>query len=164
MLSPQTIDWGRAHLRSTIGSYALIYVVDPGIVAKVGFIEPEEVQVQRHLAECGWALPVLGYVQSLQLPQDVSHAFCAQHGLRELPQDMLCCCCGWLLSVLLMPEADPAIWSHFTAKEVYAFMEQVSDYCLRELDVIWDAEDRHVAVYQGSLVALDLGNPEADCW
>ncbi len=125
-------------------------------------MEAEELQLR--LAERGWALPVLGYAQDLQLPGSISKAFCAEHGLRELPEDMVACCCGWPLSVLLMLEADTVIRESFDALTIAEFIEQVSTYCIDELGEVWEAEERHVAVYQGHLVALDCGDPEADCW
>jgi hypothetical protein len=162
-LSPQTIDWTQALLRSSIGAYGLVYEVAPGVMAKVGFILPEEAERQGRLAERGWALPVLGYAQDLDLPRFISKAVCAEHGLRELDEDMVACCCDAPLSVLLMPEADPAIWEHFDEAAVAAFIAQVDAYCSAELGADWDAEDRNVAVYQGRLVALDFGDPEAPC-
>lgn len=163
-LSPETIDWKRALLRSTIGAYALIYEVAPGVVAKVGFVAAEESERQGRLAERGWALPVLGYAGDLDLPRFISKAVCAEHGLRELPEDMVACCCDSPLAVLLMPEADPAIWEYFDALTIAEFIEQVDAYCFEELGEQWDGEERNVAVYQGHLVALDFGDPEADCW
>ena len=38
----ETIDWEHAKLLSAAGAYGVIYRVAPGLVAKVGFILPEE--------------------------------------------------------------------------------------------------------------------------
>ena len=69
-VSPETIDWEHARLLSAAGAYGLIYQVAVGLVAKVGFVEPEEADVQRRLAE-RWrpeeALPLL-QVHQLKRP------------------------------------------------------------------------------------------------
>jgi hypothetical protein len=164
LISPQAIDWERALLRSASGGYALIYEVIPGVVAKVGFVEPEEASLQGKLAQRGWPLPVIGYAQATDLPPAITQAVCSEHGLRELPQDMIACSCGRPLSVLLMPEADPDVWAHFDAPTVARFIEQVSSYCFEEPGERRNAEERNVAVYRGRLVALDCGDPDAPCW
>ncbi len=111
----ETIDWEHAKLLSAAGAYDLIYRVAPGLVAKVGFILPEEPHLQQRLAACGKALPVLGYAENVALPLTISRTFCARHGRRSLPEDMIICCCGARLGVLLMPEADTAIWERYDA-------------------------------------------------
>jgi len=40
---------------SAAGAYGVIYRVAPGLVAKVGFILPEEARLQQRLAACGKA-------------------------------------------------------------------------------------------------------------
>jgi hypothetical protein len=161
---PEMIDWEHARLLSAAGAYGLIYRVAEGVVAKIGFIEPEEAAFQRLLAAAGKALPVLAYAETMCLPPKISRTFCARHGRRLLPKDMIVCCCGMSLGVLLMPEADTAIWETFDALTIAEFLEEVSSYCFEELGHIWDAEDRNLAIYDGQLVALDFGNPDANCY
>src|SRR5713101_1288448 len=100
-VAPETIDWEGARLLSAAGAYGLIYRVTPGLVAKVGFILPEEARLQQRLAACGQALPVLGYAENVALPLMISRTCCARHGRRSLPEDMIICCCGARLGVLL---------------------------------------------------------------
>jgi hypothetical protein len=163
-IAPETIDWERARLLSAAGAYGLIYRITDGLVAKVGFVEPEEAHLQQRLAVRGHALPVLGYAEDIDLPLTISRTFCARHGRRSLPKDMIICCCGARLGVLLMPEADTAIWDHFDSLSIAEFLEEVSAYCFEELERNWDASERNLAIYQGRLVALDFGDPEANCW
>jgi hypothetical protein len=162
-VAPETIDWEGATLLSAAGAYGLIYRVAPGLVAKVGFVAPEEAHLQQRLAACGKALPVLGCAEDIPLPVMISRTFCARHGQRALPQDMIICCCGAPLSVLLMPEADTAIWETYDALTIAEFLEEVSSYCYEELGHTWDAAERNLAIYNGHLVALDFGDLEADC-
>lgn len=85
-------------------------------------------------------------------------------GRRSLPENMIICCCGARLGVLLMPEADTAIWEQYDVLTIAEFLEEVSSYCYEELGHTWDATERNLAVYNGHLVALDFGDPEADCY
>jgi len=160
----ETIDWEHARLLSAAGAYGLIYRVAPGLVAKVGFILPEEAHLQQRLATCGKALPVLGYAEDVSLPLMISRTCCARHGRRWLPEDMIICCCGARLGVLLMPEADTAIWEQYDMLTIAEFLEEVSTYCFEEFGHTWDVAERNLAIYNGHLVALDFGDPEADCY
>jgi len=162
-VSINDIDWEQAKLLSAIGAYGLIYRVAPGLVVKVGFIEPEEAELQQRLAGLGKTLPVLAYVEACDVPQIISQTFCAQHGRRSLPKDMIICCCGSPLDVLLMPEADTAIWDHYDDLTIAEFLEEIDTFCF-EQGVVWDVSERNLAMYSGRLVALDWGNPEAPCW
>lgn len=163
-ISLETIDWEHATLLSAAGAYGLIYRVATNVVAKVGFILPEEADLQRRMAVRGQALPVLEYAEDVCLPLKISRAFCARHGRRVLPEDMIMCCCGARLGVLLMPEADTAVWDRFGALAIAEFLEEVDTYCFEELGHNWDAEERNLAIYQGHLIALDFGDKEADCY
>lgn len=163
-VSLDPIDWEHVPLLSAAGAYGLIYRVVHGLVAKVGIIAREEADLQQHLAACGKALPVLGYAEDVSLPLTISRMFCAQHGRRALPKDMITCCCGMPLSVLLMPKADTAIWETFDALTIAEFLEETSSYCYEELGHVWDAEERNLAIYNGHLIALDFGDTEARCY
>jgi hypothetical protein len=163
-ISPEPVDWEHATLLSANEAYGLIYRIAPNLVAKVGFILPEETDLQQRLAARGQALPVLEYALDVSLPLKISQMFCAKHGRRVLPEDMIICFYGAPLIVLLMPKTDTAIWDRFDALTIAEFMEEVSTYCFEELGHTWDAEERNLAIYQGHLVALDFGDPEADCY
>ena len=87
-------------------------------------------------------------------------------GRRWLPKDMIicCCCCGARLGVLLMPEADTTIWETYDALTIAEFLEEVSTYCFEAFRHTWDEAERNLAIYNGHLVALDFGDPEANCY
>ena len=55
----ETIDWEHAKLLSAAGAYGVIYRVAPGLVAKVGFILPEEARLQQCLPQllCRMLIP-----------------------------------------------------------------------------------------------------------
>jgi hypothetical protein len=164
-ITPETIDWGNAVLLTTAGAYGLVYRIAEGLVAKVGLIEPQEVKLQQRLADLGKALPVLAYAECVSLPFKISEAFCARHGLRVLAEDMVICCCDMPLAVLVMPEADTAIWDNeYDSLEIAEFIEEIDTFCLEELGHNWDAEERNLAIYQRHLVALDFGDPDANCY
>ena len=162
-VSIKSISWDGAQLFSAMGSYALIYRVAPGVVAKVGLVERQEVELQQRVAETGRALPVWDYEERIAVPSSISETFCSEHGNRSLPDDMVSCSCGEPLSILLMPEANLAIWKHFDALSIAEFMEEVSTYCLEEFDFSWDCAERNLAIHQGHLVALDFGDAEEHC-
>jgi hypothetical protein len=113
------IDWRQ---RKVIGGggLAVVYEVAPGVVAKVGDVQPEEAQAQRYFARQGQALPVWDYAEEVALPDEVSREVCAIHGERRsfLP-DGYGCTCGSAQAVLLMPKADVA---GVKAEEAQAFM------------------------------------------
>ena len=100
----------------------------------------------------------------MALPLEMSRTFCAKPGRRVLPKDMIICCCGIPLSVLLMPEADTAIWETYDVLTIAEFLEEVGTSCFEELGHAWDAEERNLAIFEDHLVALDFGDPEADCY
>jgi hypothetical protein len=91
-----------------LGGYAVVYRVAPGVAAKVGRIEPEEVEAQRHFARQGLALPVWDYRSSWPVPKRIDREVCPVHGLRReiLPAGYTCTCGSQEHAVLLMPEAD----------------------------------------------------------
>jgi hypothetical protein len=148
------IDWRQRKLIGG-GGLAVIYEVAPGVVAKVGDVQPEEARAQRYFARQGQALPVWDYAEEVALPDEVSQEVCAIHGERSsfLP-DGYECTCGSAQAVLLMPKANVA---GVKAEEAQAFMAGFAQDCYEQLGRYWDARPANVARYQGRLVALDFG-------
>jgi hypothetical protein len=152
------IDWSK---RAPIGmgGYAVVYRVAHGIVAKVGHIEPEEAEVQRHFARQALALPVLDYREAWPVPDLIDREVCPVHGLRrEILPEGYTCTCGSNHGVLLMPEADLSVDP--TSTEYRAFVMGFSRDCEQQLGHTWDARPANVACYRGDLVALDFGAEE----
>lgn len=148
------------------GAYRAVYRVAPGLVVKIGLIDPDEVDAQHHLAAQARALPVLGYDEVPELPNWLERHACALCSSRDAGvqpndggnlSDYYTCSCG-MQSAVLMPEAVPvAMGDSSPDDEIAAFMREIKAICLEELDRPWDAAARHVARYQGRLVALDFG-------
>jgi hypothetical protein len=153
------IDWSEC-VPAGMGGYAVVYRVAPGVVAKVGRIEPEEVAAQRHFARQGLALPVFDYRAGWPVPERIDREVCPLHGLRQEllpPAAGYACTCGWLVhDMLLMPEADAAPLDP-TSIEYRAFVLGFSRDCEGQLGRLWDARPANVARYRGRLVALDFG-------
>jgi hypothetical protein len=154
-----TVEWAECEWIG-LGGYAVVYRVAPGVAAKVGRIEPEEVEAQRHFARQGLALPVWDYRASWQVPERIDREVCPVHGLRREilpPAAGNFCTCGSLEhAVLLMPEADDDPID--TRSTVYrAFLLGFLRDCELQLGRIWDARPANVARYRGRLVALDFG-------
>ncbi|MCQ3972396.1 MAG: hypothetical protein DPW09_02995 [Anaerolineae bacterium] len=152
------IDWSK-RTPVGMGGYAVVYRVAPGVVAKVGHIEPEEVAAQRHFAGQALALPVLDYREAWPVPDAIDREACPVHGLRRqiLPEGHSCTC-GSDHGVLLMPEADLSVDT--TSAEYTAFVLGFLRDCLQQLGHCWDARPANVARYGGNLVALDFGEEE----
>jgi hypothetical protein len=128
------------------------------VVAKVGQIEPSEVEAQRHFAGQGLALPVFDYQQQVELPPAVGREVCPVHGLRVdiLPEEGYTCTCGTPQAVLLMPAADDDL-DGVDQAELAAFLSDFAQRCEQEVGLRWDSRALNVARYQGRLVALDFG-------
>jgi hypothetical protein len=161
--APPTIDaihW-RHRVPIGMGGYAMVYHVAPGLVAKVGRIDLEEVEVQRDFATCGHALPVYDYRAQVDLPQIVTREVCPRHGpRRDILPDGQDCLCGEWLDVLLMPEADVTEIDS-TNPVIKAFMDAITAECLTRHERAWDARPSNVAWYHDRLVALDFGEESA---
>ena len=155
------IDWeARQHLG--MGGFAVVYRLAPGVAAKVGRIEPAEVEAQRYFARQFLALPVWDYQAGCRVPLAVSQEVCPRHGLRrEILPSGQSCACGQPLDVLVMPEADPT-WVDTSSAEYRAFVMFFGRDCQTQLDRIWDARPANVTYYQGRLVALDFGEERPD--
>lgn len=151
------IDWSKCE-PAGMGGYAVVYRVAPGLVAKVGRIEPEEAAAQRHFARQGLALPVFDYHADWPVPERIDRELCPLHGLRQeiLPEGYHCTCGSLAHAVLLMPETDDAPVDPASV-EYRAFVLGFSRDCLQQLSRLWDARPANVARYQGRLVALDFG-------
>lgn len=155
------IEWDRRKIIDG-GGYALVYEVAPGVVAKVGNLEPDEVEAQEHFAAQGKALPVWDYKSMVDLPLEVSKEACPFHGARAdiLPfgpdDEDWACTCGELQAILLMPRAEE-VGQETSPEDLASFMEDVSTACWVELNRCWDLRPANVARYQGHLVALDFG-------
>ena len=143
-----------------VGSYSVLYKLAPGLVAKVGLIEPEEAKAQEYFATLGLALPVIDYGFQVGVGEKVSRDVCSVHGIRPVVENY--CSCGHSQAVLLMPEAHPP--RGYTEPEIITFMDHVSDIYARLFEQTWDYTMRNVAMYQGHLVALDFGDPEREDW
>lgn len=139
----------------TGSSSGVIFRVAPGVVAKVGFVLPSEMKVQRYFAQRGLALPVLDYQEELKVPDAVSRKTCAVHGMRKRPKEDRTCTCGKPQDVLLMPEANKI--GRGGQKKVRAFMLEFTQTVATELKQIWDGQRDHIGRYQGRLVAMDFG-------
>lgn len=155
------INWRKARLLSG-GGYAVIFRVAPGVVAKVGLIEPVEAERQRWAAAHGWALPVLDYEENAELPYNVTRRACPVHGARRnyLDADEELCLCGEALGVLVMPEAqevtDPADLATGTALQTQVAVAQTQRWpgsCL-------DDRPANVMRWQGQVRLIDFGEPE----
>ena len=151
------IDWSKCE-PAGMGGYAVVYRVAPGVVAKVGRIEPEEAAAQRHFARQGLALPVLDYRAAWPAPERIDRELCPRHGLRQeiLPEGYPCTCGTLAHDVLLMPETDAAPVDP-TSIDCQAFVMGFSRDCEAQLGHLWDARPANVARYRGRLVALDFG-------
>jgi PRTRC genetic system protein C len=138
------------------GGYAVVYRIND-FALKVGRIEPDEVEAQRHFATQGLALPVLSYQPELDLPEAVSRELCPRHGLRQeiLPLDQPCSC-DEAQAALLMPVADCDL-AGVAPDEIRAFIAGFARACETQLGRFWDTRPSNVACYQGRLVALDFG-------
>ena len=155
------VNWHSPDLEQVnVGGYSVLYKLAPGLVAKVGLIEPEEAKAQEYFSTLGLALPVIDYGSQVGVGEKVSHDVCSVHGIRPVVENY--CSCGHSQAVLLMPEAHPPIG--YKEAEILTFMDHVSDLYARLFDATWDYQKRNVAVFQGHLVALDFGNPEREDW
>jgi len=136
-----------------MGGYAVVYDWQ-GQALKVGGIEPDEVEAQRHFAGQGLALPVLGYWPEIDLPESISREVCPVHGVRReiLPAEHQSCSSGEPQAALLMPVADGG-----EADELRAFIAGFAQDCEQQLGRFWDTRPGNVARYRGRLVALDFG-------
>ncbi len=130
----------------------------PGVAAKIGQIEPAEVEAQRHFANRDLALPVFDYQEQVELPPAVGREACPVHGLRVdiLPEEGYACTCKLPQAVLLMPAADDDL-DGVDQAELTAFLSDFVQRCEQELGLQWDSRALNVARYQGRLVALDFG-------
>ena len=149
------IDWSKC-TPAGMGGYAVVYRVAPGVVAKVGQVEPEEVAAQRHFAGQALALPVLDYQEEWPVPNQIDREVCPVHGLRrEILPEAYTCTCGSDHGVLLMPEAELPVDTN--SAEYRAFIMGFSRDCEQQLGHLWDARPANVARYRGKLIALDFG-------
>ncbi len=131
---------------------------------KAGLVEPEEVAIQQQLAQRGLALPVLDYEERVVASESVRRAVCSQHGIRPVIANT--CTCNETVGVLLMPQASPLPerMSAAYSQRIDLFMERVSEVCVTELGVAWDAVRKNVARFGSRLVALDFGDPDREDW
>ena len=74
-----------------IGGYSVLYRLAPGLVAKVGLIEPEEAKAQSYLAGLGLALPVIDYGFQVGVGEKVSKDVCSVHGIRPVVENYCSC-------------------------------------------------------------------------
>src|SRR5436190_17889364 len=159
IITPQAVAGiaGRRRRCIDLGGYAVVYRVGSDRIAKVGQIEPEEVEAQRYLARLNQALPVIDYAETVELPSRLHHETCPVHGLRKaFLGDGYYCTCDLSVDVLLMPLADTDL-SRVSAAEIQAFRMAIAEICERDLHRCWDDRPANVARYQGHLVALDFG-------
>ncbi|MHB8598386.1 MAG: hypothetical protein ACYDER_16405 [Ktedonobacteraceae bacterium] len=153
-----TINWQHPLERINLGGHSVIYRPAPGIVAKIGLVEPEEAEAQQHMAQLGKALPVLDYHPLVRVAGQISRDMCSEHGVRPVMPDT--CSCGYAQSVLLMPEAARPIGVDERVLET--FMQEMRRVCKRELGLDWTITPRNVGVYKRRLVGLDFGIPEPE--
>ena len=159
------VNWESADLAPyDVGGYSVIYQLVPGLVMKAGLIEPEEVAIQQQLAQRGLALPVLDYDEQVVASERVRRAVCSEHGIRPVVANR--CTCHETVGVLMMPQASPLPerMSAVASQEIDRFMERVSEICVTELGVAWDAVRKNVARFGSRLVALDFGDPDREDW
>lgn len=146
-----------------MGGLAVVYRVSPGVVAKVGRIDPKEAEAQDYFARRLKAVPVWDFQEDWKCPQTVAKEVCPVHGLRPeagiLDPDQHFCTCYGGQDILLMPEADDA-WIDPQSVEFEAFKLGFLRECEQELGRCWDARPANVARYLGNLVALDFGEEE----
>jgi hypothetical protein len=153
------VNWESAGLRPIdVGGYGVIYSVAPGLIAKVGLIEQDEVEAQRFLASMGLALPVLDFAGAHDTSEAVRKTVCSVHGARPVVKDT--CTCHEPVAVLFMPEAHGI--EAFSEREIERFMVTIAAICQTQLGRLWDMRVHNVASYRGLLVALDFGDPERD--
>jgi len=159
----KSIDWKSRGDPIGMGGLAVVYRLSPGIVAKVGRIDPGEAQAQDFFARHLKAVPVWDYQENLECPRSVAKEVCPVHGIRPkegiIDPDQHMCTCYGSQDVLLMPEADTP-WIDTKSEEYQAFMLGFLKECHQELDRCWDARPSNVAKYLGNLVALDFGEEE----
>jgi len=153
-----TINWQHPFERINLGGYSVIYRPAPGIVAKIGLVEPDEVVAQQHMAQLEKALPVLDYHPLVKVAAQISRDMCSEHGVRPVIRGA--CGCGFAQSVLLMPEAARPIGVDEQVLET--FMQEMRRVCERELGLDWTITPRNVGVYKRRLVGLDFGTPEPE--
>jgi hypothetical protein len=158
-LSIDALDWHAATFLGS-GCCGVVYVVAPGIVAKVSpRIAPQEASIQAALAEEGLALPVLGYTQSVWLPPDIRRGVCRLHGMRRSPSDATCTCtCHTPVDVLLMPTVERICTDdELSMPELIILLDRVSQVYWCRTRSSWDCHAGNVALYRGRYVALDFG-------
>jgi hypothetical protein len=155
------VNWDSPELQpKDAGGYSVIYSVVPGLIAKVGLIERDEVEAQRFLASMGLALPVLDFAETHETSEAVRRAVCSAHGVRPVVANR--CTCHEPVAVLCMPEAHGI--ETFRETEIERFMVTVAAICQTQLARVWDMRVHNVASYRGRLVALDFGDPEREDW
>ena len=155
------VNWESPELQPVAaGGYSVIYSVVPGLIAKVGLIEPGEVEAQRVLAQRGLALPVLDFIATHETSAAVRKDVCSVHGMRPVVENT--CTCYQPVGVLFMPEAYGI--EGFDKKEIEQFMVKVAALCYSQFDRLWDMKEQNLASYNGHLVALDFGDPEREDW
>jgi hypothetical protein len=146
------VNWGEATLINH-GGYGVIYRVAPSVVAKVApRIDAREIAAQLYFSAKQMALPIFSYSQGLFLTPRIHRQCCGPHGVRELFDEG--CTCNDPVDVVLMPEAERVC---LYSEEVAAFMDEVTEACVNEINRAWDCRLENVARYQGRLVALDFG-------
>ena len=140
-----------------MGGYAVVYGIDDTAL-KVGHIEPNEVEAQRHFAALGLALPILDYHPEINLPKAIGREICPIHGIRQeiLPHDHQLCSCEEAQSALLMPIVDCDL-ADVDPGDVQTFIAGFARDCEIQLGRYWDTRPANVARYHGNLIALDFG-------
>lgn len=134
------------------GAYGAVFRIAEGIVAKVGRVMPDEVERQRYMASQEVAVPVLYYAE--RFPTCFLHN---KQCYRNHAGDPDGTDCGNYMNVLVMPEALDVPMSRRYTAEVTNFREYISSLVQEKFGEAWDDELRHVKLYEGHLVAIDLG-------
>jgi len=146
------------------GSNGVVYQVAPGIVAKVGHVDPGEVDVQLWAEEHNYGLPVYNYQERVDLPGDVSREVCPVHGARRgmvAPDSH--CECGRAVAVLVMPEARE-IGADLAKSDVVVGFQKIVNWAVEKR---WGARfpacrPGHVMRWNGNMVCVGFNSEQGD--